>query len=65
MHDRLIVRREAEERKSPGGLGITDYLKSDVTLEHAQNMAAHSSPRTTNLYDRRNDEAALEIEARR
>ena len=22
--------------------GITDYLKSDGTLEHAQNMAAHS-----------------------
>jgi site-specific recombinase XerD len=40
--------------------GITDYLKSDGTLEHAQNMAAHSSPRTTKLYDRRNDEAALD-----
>lgn len=34
--------------------GITDYLKSDGTLDHAQNMAAHSSPRTTKLYDRRN-----------
>ena len=40
--------------------GITDYLKSDGTLEHAQNMAAYSSPRTTKLYDRRNDEAALD-----
>ena len=39
--------------------GITDYLKSEGTLEHAQNMAAHSSPRTTKLYDRRNDETAL------
>jgi len=40
--------------------GITDYLKSEGTLEHAQNMAAHSSPRTTKLYDRRNDETALD-----
>jgi hypothetical protein len=40
--------------------GITDYWKSDGTLEHAQIMAAHSSPRTTKLYDRRNDEAALD-----
>lgn len=40
--------------------GITDYLKSEGTLEHAQNMAAHSSPRTTKLYDRRSDETALD-----
>jgi site-specific recombinase XerD len=40
--------------------GITDCLKSDGTLEHAQTMAAHSSPRTTKLYDRRNDETALD-----
>ena len=40
--------------------GITDYLKSDGTLEHAQAMANHSSPRTTKLYDRRNDEASLD-----
>jgi len=40
--------------------GITDYLKSEGTLEHAQSMADYSSPRTTKLYDRRNDEAALD-----
>jgi site-specific recombinase XerD len=40
--------------------GITDYLKHDGTLEHAQQMANHSSPRTTKLYDRRADEVALE-----
>ena len=39
--------------------GITDYLKSEGMLEHAQNMAAHSSSQTTKLYDRRNDETAL------
>jgi hypothetical protein len=27
--------------------GITAYLKNDRTLEHAQTMANHSSPRTT------------------
>jgi integrase/recombinase XerD len=40
--------------------GITDYLKSDGTLEHAQMMAAHSFPRTTRLQDPRNDETALD-----
>ena len=40
--------------------GITDYLKSSGTLEHAQAMANHSSPRTTKLYDRRGDEISLD-----
>jgi hypothetical protein len=40
--------------------GITDYLKSGGTLEHAQTMAAHSSPRRTKLYYRGNDETALD-----
>jgi len=40
--------------------GITDYLRSDGTLEHAQVMAGHSSPRTTKLYDRRGDELSLD-----
>ena len=40
--------------------GITAYLKHEGTLEHAQQMANHSSPRTTKLYDRRNDEITLD-----
>ena len=36
--------------------GITAYLKAGGTLEKAQAMAAHESPRTTKLYDRRGDE---------
>jgi integrase/recombinase XerD len=40
--------------------GITAYLKNDGTLEHAQQMANHSSPRTTKLYDRRGDEITLD-----
>jgi hypothetical protein len=40
--------------------GITAYLKNAGTLEHAQTMANHSSPRTTKLYDRRQDEISLD-----
>jgi site-specific recombinase XerD len=32
--------------------GITTYLEAGGTLESAQAMAAHASPRTTKLYDR-------------
>jgi site-specific recombinase XerD len=32
--------------------GITAYLGNGGALEHAQEMAAHESPRTTKLYDR-------------
>jgi site-specific recombinase XerD len=35
--------------------GITTYLENDGTLELAQEMANHASPRTTKLYDRRGD----------
>ena len=40
--------------------GITAYLKNDGKLEHARQMAAHASARTTQLYDRRSDEVSLE-----
>jgi integrase len=39
---------------------ITAYLKNKGTLEHAQTIANHASPRTTKLYDRRSDEIALD-----
>ncbi len=43
--------------------GITDFLKNGGTIEAAQKIAAHESPRTTKLYDRRSDEITLnEIE---
>ena len=32
--------------------GITAYLSNGGALEHAQEVAAHESPRTTKLYDR-------------
>jgi len=40
--------------------GITAYLNSGGSLENAQAMAAHESPRTTKLYDRTGDEITLE-----
>jgi site-specific recombinase XerC len=40
--------------------GITAYLEAGGTLENAQAMAAHESPRTTKLYDRTRDEVTLD-----
>ncbi len=42
------------------GTGITTYLKNGGTLEKAQQMANHESPRTTKLYDRTQDEISLD-----
>jgi site-specific recombinase XerD len=39
--------------------GITEYLRNGGRRELAQQMAAHESPRTTALYDRRDDEVAV------
>jgi integrase len=36
------------------------YLKNKGTLEHAQTLANHASPRTAKLYDRRSDEISLD-----
>lgn len=40
--------------------GITAYLGNGGTLEKAQRMAAHASPRTTKLYDRTGDQITLD-----
>ena len=40
--------------------GITAYLEAGGTLENAQAMAAHESPRTTKLYDHTGDEITLD-----
>ena len=39
--------------------GITAYMKNGGKLETAQQIANHESPRTTKLYDRRQDEISL------
>jgi integrase len=40
--------------------GITIYLDRGGTLENAQKIAAHESPRTTKLYDRTDDQLTLD-----
>jgi integrase/recombinase XerD len=40
--------------------GITVYLQAGGTIEKAQQIAGHESPRTTKLYDRTNDELTLD-----
>ena len=40
--------------------GITAYLENGGTIEHAQQIACHESPRTTKLYDRTNDQITLD-----
>jgi len=40
--------------------GITAYLEAGGTIENAQAIAAHESPRTTKLYDRTTDEITLD-----
>ena len=40
--------------------GITAYLEAGGTIEKAQAIAAHESPRTTKLYDRTNNELTLD-----
>jgi site-specific recombinase XerD len=42
------------------GTGITLYLESGGSLEHAQAIADHASPRTTKLYDRSGDQLSLD-----
>lgn len=63
-----MIRRRAESSKvrttigchSFRALGITTYLENGGTLERAQQMAAHESPRTTKLYDRTIDQVTLD-----
>ena len=40
--------------------GITAYLENGGTIEHAQAIANHESPRTTKLYDRTSDQISLD-----
>lgn len=40
--------------------GITAYLENGGTIENAQAIAGHESPRTTKLYDRTSDEITLD-----
>lgn len=76
LSDRRLPRRNAlhmiERRARVAGLsssvnchsfratGITAYLKNGGQLENARAMAAHASIKTTQLYDRRQDQVSLD-----
>lgn len=64
---RMVYRRAKAAGLSPAvcchtfrATGITAYLENGGTVEKAQAIAAHESPRTTRLYDRTSDELTLD-----
>jgi integrase/recombinase XerD len=64
----LMIKRRARQAGLPEEIschtfratGITNYLQNGGTIEKAQHIAAHESPRTTKLYDRTSDELTLD-----
>jgi site-specific recombinase XerD len=64
----LMVKRRARAAGLPDGVcnhtfratGITAFLENGGTVEKAQQIAAHESPRTTKLYDRTSDQLTLD-----
>lgn len=63
-----MIKRRAEDAGLPSSTcchtfratGITAFLENGGTVENAQVIAAHESPRTTKLYDRTSDEITLD-----
>lgn len=63
-----MIKRRALKVGLPGAIcchtfratGITAYLENGGTIENAQAIAAHESPRTTKLYDRTGDKVTLD-----
>jgi len=46
------------------GTGITEYLRKGGDLDTAARIAGHESTRTTQLYNRVNEELSLDVIAR-
>ncbi len=63
-----MIKRRARAARLPAttschtfrATGITAYLENGGTIENAQLIAGHESPRTTKLYDRTSDEITLD-----
>ena len=63
-----MIKRRSRGRGVPASIGchtfratgITAYLENGGTIEKAQAIAAHESPRTTKLYDRTEDAISLD-----
>src|SRR5687767_11690799 len=70
---RMMVKRRARTASIPANIschtfratGITTSLDNGGTIEGAQAIAAHESPRTTKLYARMSDALSLEEIERR
>ena len=68
IHIWYIIKRRARAAGIPldtsphtfRATGITTYLKNGGSREKAQQMAGHSSARTTQLYDRRDEDVSLD-----
>ncbi len=62
------IKRRAQQAGLPGSTcchtfratEITTYLQHGGTIEHAQPIATHESPRTAKRYDRTNDAISLD-----
>ena len=67
VKDRCLAAALSEEfcNHTFRGTGITVFLHNGGALEAAQDMANHSDPRTTKLYDRKKDLATLSETERR
>jgi integrase/recombinase XerD len=55
-----LYRTTSTDEQSCFGVPHRAYLLNNGSLEKAQMMAAHESPRTTKLYDRTNDQISLD-----
>jgi integrase/recombinase XerD len=66
-----VIKRRARQAGLPHATGChtfratgtTTYLQNGATIQHAQQIANHESPRTTKLYDRTNDAISLDERA--
>jgi len=63
-----MIKRRVEAAGLPNNIschtfratGITEYLRNGGTVEKAAQIAAHESTRTTQLYNRTDDELTLD-----
>jgi len=60
LPSRRQSRRWCPQSSQSPTIGITASLKNGGTLEKAQQIACHESPRTTKQYDRSNDTLTLD-----
>jgi hypothetical protein len=48
-------RHRADQQSHLRATGVTNFLESGGALQYAKDMAAHVSPRTTKVHDRRKE----------